>query len=261
MSHDDFLRFVQASVRRTLRRPNRIGGLVLTQVTKSKNPEPRIREPEMRHALAQEAEHQKNIFYGIEVPTKGSFRFTLVEGERKTSARHDFVVVNGRRHSSRRMNLLELKKDQPDTTGHGEDKDCPKVRKDFQKLIVEPAGDGKAMLHIFHAAKKKTVAAVLTKYNLAICQALRRCLPLVEGHDVPDPFVDDRWFTLFIFVVRRRRKEPGNQPVLYYRHFEHFGAALRQANSGAVLFKEGELQVLSLDEPPPAQAEESREAT
>jgi len=248
---------MQGAVRRALKRPNRIGRLVLTQVTKSKNPEPRIREPEMRHALAQEAERQKTIFYGIEVPTKGGFRFTLTEGQRKTAARHDFVVVDGRTHSSRRMNLLELKKDQPDTSGQGEDKDCPKVRKDFQKLIVEPAGDGKAMLHILHGAKKKTVPAVLKKYNLAVRQAIRRCLPLVGEHDVPDPFADDRWFTLFIFVVRRRGKEHGNRPVLYCLHFEHFGDALRRAHSGEELFKEDGLRVLSLDDPPPAGAEDT----
>ena len=132
------------------RRPNRIGRLVLTQATKSKKPEPKIREPEMLHAMAQEAERRKTIFYGIEAPTKGSFRFTLAPGERRTTARHDFVVLNGRRRSSERMNLLELKKDQPDTIGPDDNKDCPKVRKDFQELIVELAGDGKAMLHILH---------------------------------------------------------------------------------------------------------------
>jgi hypothetical protein len=250
MEHRELLSFVRSAVQRALRRPNRIGRLVLTQVTKSKKPEPKIREPEMRHALAQEAERQKRVFYGIEAPTKGSFRFTPAAGERKTAARHDFVVLNGRRHSSVPMNLLELKKDQPGTAGPENDKDCPKVRKDFQKLIAEPAGDGKAMIHILHGANKATVAAVLKKYNFAVRQALRRCLPSVEEHHIRHPFEDNRWFTLFIFVVRRRGKAHVNRPALYYQHFDHFGTALRRADAGEDLFKEDELQSIPLEDPP-----------
>jgi len=35
-------------------------------------------EPQMRHALAQEAEARKDVRYGIEVPTRQTYRFTTV---------------------------------------------------------------------------------------------------------------------------------------------------------------------------------------
>ena len=47
-----------------------LGGLVLTQTL---NRTPKIREPEMRHALAQEAEIWNNILYGIEAPTREKY--------------------------------------------------------------------------------------------------------------------------------------------------------------------------------------------
>lgn len=43
------------------------------------------------------------------------------------------------------------------------------------------------MLHILHGAKKRTLAAVLRKYNLAVRQALQRCLPLVGEHGITGP--------------------------------------------------------------------------
>lgn len=58
-----------------------------------------------------------------------------------------------------------------------------------------------------------------------------------------------RWFTLFLFVVRRRGNEHGNRPTLYYRQFDHFGAALRRANAGEHLFREDELTSHPLEDP------------
>jgi len=54
----------------------RIGGLALTQSLADRSPQ--IREPEMRHALAQEAEARKDVRSGIEVPARQTYRFTTV---------------------------------------------------------------------------------------------------------------------------------------------------------------------------------------
>ena len=111
MNAEEFRVFVTAASIRAVWIPGRIGRLVLTRITD--NGETILREPEMRHALAQEAESQANIFYGVEVPTRAVYRFTTAPGEQETKARHDFVVMADSRHDAERLNLLELKRDQP----------------------------------------------------------------------------------------------------------------------------------------------------
>ena len=60
--------FVAEAAKRAVAVEGRIGTLVLTQT--ADNLEPNIREPEMRHALAQVAETRPApLYYGIEVPT------------------------------------------------------------------------------------------------------------------------------------------------------------------------------------------------
>ena len=76
MDAGQFKNFVKAAVIREVSGSGRIGGLALTQSLSDRSP--RIREPEMRHALAQEAEARKDVRYGIEVQTRQSYRFTTV---------------------------------------------------------------------------------------------------------------------------------------------------------------------------------------
>lgn len=241
MDAEEFRAFIRASVIRAVRTEGHIGRLVLTRTTD--NLEPKIREPEMRHAIAQEAESRgENIHYGIEVPTQEAYRFTLAPGVKEVSARHDVVLLSDARHDAARLNLVELKKDQPALSGTGDDIDCPAIRKDVQKLILEAAVHGKSMLHILHAANAATVPSVLRKYNAAVWQGLRLSSPVAARLGLPDPYNDDAWFTLFILVIRQRGREGRNRPILYYQHAERFGSALRRVAEGEPLFVMDRLQ-------------------
>jgi hypothetical protein len=128
----DFVSFVAAAARRAVASDGRIGHLVLTQ---TRNLEPKLREPEMRHALAQVAE-ERSIYYGIEVPTTQGYRFTRKPGDRKTSARHDVVLLADAHHDADRSIPLELKRTQPRIDVNDYGADCRPIRKDFQKLLL-----------------------------------------------------------------------------------------------------------------------------
>ena len=230
-----FYAYVRAAAVRAVRAEGRISRLVLTRTTE--NLEPKIREPEMRHALAQEAESRsEDVFYGIEVPTRERYRFTTAPGEQKVSARHDLVILSEARVDADRLNLVELKKDQPALKGTGDDIDCPAIRKDIVKLILEKAEHGKSMIHICHAADSGTIRAVLHKYNAAVWQGLRMSRPTAARLGLPDPFEDTAWFTLFILVVRLRGAQGRNRPYLYRQHVDLYGEALQKVHGGEVLF-------------------------
>jgi hypothetical protein len=243
----DFVSFVAAAARRAV--GHTVGRLVLTRTRKG---EPVLREPEMRHALAQEAEaRHEPLHYGIEVPTKEVYRFTLEPGDGEVSARHDFVVLAEARHDAARMNLVELKREQPEVTRGAAGTDCPKIRKDLQKLLLEPALDGKCMLHLFHAAKSGTIPSVLTKYNAAMPQAIRRAREAIRRareattrDPLPDLAADRSWFSLFILVVRQRGD--GNRPALYHHGVTSFGAWLTRIEAGEVGFSRELLQEVDL---------------
>jgi hypothetical protein len=240
-----FHAFVSAAAARALCGHGKIGRLVLTQTTK--NLEPRIREPEMRHALAQEAQSRpEDVFYGIEVPTRKKYRFTTAPGEQEVSARHDFVILSEARFDADRLNLLELKRDQPPLPGVGDDIDCPAIRKDIIKLILEKAGHGKSMLHICHAADCGTIPGVLRRYNAALRQALRISRQIFAPRGLPDPFQDPAWFTLFVLVARVRGAERRNGACLYRAHLDSYGEALRRVHGGEVLFDLQEIESVPL---------------
>lgn len=232
---------------RAVSTPGRIGRLALTQTYA--NFQPKIREPEMRHAMAQEAELRKDIAYGIEVPTREKFRFTSDPGEGRVSARHDFVVMQDPRHDAPRLNLVELKEGQPAVTVVGGGSDCRPTRKDFQKLILEVAEEGKSIVHILQAANRGSIPEVLGKYNIGLWQATRLSLEQAGLLLVRDPLADPVWFTLFILVVRLRHE--AKRPFLYHQHLDDFGETLRRAENGEPLFREGCLVRLSLDEAAP----------
>lgn len=252
MDATEFHAFVSASAVRAVRTEGRISRLVVTQ--KTENLEPKIREPEMRHAMAQEAESRpEEVLYGIEVPTREKYRFTTAPGEQVVSARHDFVILPEGRFDADRLNVVELKKDQPALEGTGDDIDCPAIRKDIMKLILEKAEHGKSMIHICHAANSGTIPAVLHKYNAALWQGLRMSRPIAARLGLLDPFEDPTWFTLFVLVVHRRGVQGRNQPYLYRQHVNSFGVALQRVNRGDALFNPDVLmgEPLIRDEAPP----------
>lgn len=234
MDREAFDGFVRAAARRAVQDDGKISRLVLTQA--SENLEPKIREPEMRHALAQVAESRPDIFYGIEAPTREGYRFTSAPGEKMVSARHDLVILSEASLNANRMNLVELKEGQPALEGTGENMDCPMVSKDILKLILERAEHGKSMIHICHAANSGTIPALLRKYNVAVKKALRKSLQMADPLGLPCPFQDSAWFTLFVLVLRQRGQEGHNRPYLYRQHIASYGQALGQVQQGQVLF-------------------------
>jgi hypothetical protein len=238
-----FRDFVKGSAFRTVRGNGRIGGLVLTQTV---NRAPKIREPEMRHALAQEAEARNNVLYGIEVPTRQRYRFTTVPGNGTVAARHDFVVMKEPCPAAARLNLMELKEGQRGGPVLAADADCLPIRKDFQKLMLEVAEQGKSIMHILQAVDADTISSLLGKYNIAVRRAVS--LPREQARllSIPDPLLDSVWFTLFILVVHHRKES--DRPFLYHQHLENFGAALQQAEKAEPLFREQCLVREPLDE-------------
>jgi hypothetical protein len=217
MNQQEFAEFVKAASRRAINKNGQfgqIGQLVLTQ--KALREEPEIREPEMRHALAQEAESQK-LWYGIEVPTKEKYRFVDMPGERKVAARHDFVILEQARPDANRSILLELKRGQPAMEIRDRQWHCPAITKDFQKLLLEQATDGKGILHILHAANAGTLEAVLQKYRAALTRALE--LPNIQQPSC--------WFILFILVVYQRGQQRQIAPVLRHLGLDNFGPELQ----------------------------------
>ena len=245
MNREDFREFVRDASMRAVEEPNSISHLVLTQT--NEKGEPKIREPEMRHALAQEAEARTTVHYGIEVPTKEGYRFTLARGDKETSARHDFVVMAADWYHAPRENLVELKKDQPAKATGSPQLDYPAVRKDFQKLLLETATHGKSMLHILHASKKNSIPRVLAKYNVALREALTRSVAAAAAHNLPSPLADPSWFSLFLLVVWRRGKTHGDRPILFYQDLAPFGAALQEVQNGQTLFRENLLTALDIE--------------
>jgi hypothetical protein len=121
-----------------------------------------------------------------------------------------------------------------------------KIRKDFEKLLLEGAVDGKSMLHICHAADNGTIPALLPKYNAAIRQAIRLARPAAERLDLRDPLLDPCWFEFFVLVVRQRGEAGGNRPALYHQAVRPFREGLSAVEAGEALFRQELLQELSL---------------
>ena len=167
--------------------PGRIGNLVLSV---NKRNESLIREPEMVYAFGRvlDGDGRRD---GIEVPTVGLYRFTPRQGRKTIRARHDLVLFDG----GERDVLVEFKKGQPGG------KASPAIGKDFQKLLREEVKSGKAMFHICHAAKQKTVPALIGKYNRALAAARAA----VAGHDLTHN--ERNWFALYILVLIDRRQK------------------------------------------------------
>ena len=94
---------------------------------------------------------------------------------------------------------------------------CPAITKDFQKLLLEQATDGKGILHILHAANAGTLEAVLQKYRAALTRALE--LPNIQQPSC--------WFILFILVVYQRGQQRQIAPVLRHLGLDNFGPELQ----------------------------------
>jgi hypothetical protein len=143
-----------------------------------------------------------------------------------------------------RSNLIELKREQPELEVNEHGADCPKIRKDFEKLLLEVAADGKCMLHLCHAAHRGTIPALRKKYNAALAQALRRAQQTAAHLGLRNPTQDPCWFDLMILVIHQRGPAGGNRPILYRQAVQPFGAGLTRVEAGESLFREEDFTVV-----------------
>lgn len=212
MTEAEFLEFTRSAALRATSNIGRIGHLVCTQA--NAKGEPTLREPEIRSAFQQEAE-ERGLYYGIEVPTNYTYRFTNKEGEKRRRALVDFAL-----HGSdlERVNwdvLLEFKQGQPSVVRSGENAapDYPTIRKDLHKLWGEPANYGRCMFHICRAADAGTLTAIKAKYNAVTHNSMNLASATMRAHSGPAAQGDnghDRWFLLLILVLRQRDEQSGS---------------------------------------------------
>lgn len=216
MNYEEFCQFALEAARRSIIESDRIGHLLLTQHRLSF---PKVREPEMRHAFAQEAE-SKSVLYGIEVPTIETYRFIVEPGDNEVSARHDFVIFRDANIIQSREILIEFKEGSSSGVRNslGHVIDCRQVRKDFEKLFCEPALEGYCIFHLLHSANRTSLPALMMKYTAAICAARARVLDRAR---LPLPPV--RWFVLFVLVRHMRGRQNRNCARLFRFHLPQFG--------------------------------------
>jgi hypothetical protein len=192
-----------------------IGYLVLTQKHRGT---PRIREPEMRHALAQVAE-ARGLHYGIEVPTEKKYRFTSAPGGRLTRGRHDLVFLAGPSPGAERRVLVELKEGRL-----AEGSANKAITKDFVKLLREPAVDGKSFLHILPVASPAALRDLRSAYGAAYREALGNVRVVYRDCEPAD---DEKWFSLFVLVPRVPGAAGGGGSELHVATLERFGDAVQ----------------------------------
>jgi hypothetical protein len=190
MKREDFLSFATAAARRATADAGSIGGLYLTSHYRRKDCY-RIREPEMRHAFAQEAE-SIGFLYGIEVPTNNRYRFAMGPGNGRR-ARYDLVFYPDRDAMATRRAIVELKAGQP-----GNKNVCPAICKDFVKLLSEPIGEGRAFFHLLMGSRRNSLGELMGRYTAALRGA----------QAVANEAIGASWFELLVLVqgdVSRKR--------------------------------------------------------
>ena len=106
MTEAEFIELARATALRATSNIGQIGHLVCTQANGKQ--EPTLREPEMRSSFQQEAE-ERGLFYGIEVPTKYTYRFVDTEGQRRRRALVDFALLGAGAAAADRDVLVEFK--------------------------------------------------------------------------------------------------------------------------------------------------------
>jgi hypothetical protein len=232
MDQRTFRDFVVAAARAATEASGQIGHLVLTQTYGPKE-KPKIREPEMRHALAQCAECS-GYYYGVEVPTNIKHRFKNTRGPRRVSGRHDFAVFSGGDLTLAASVLVELKAGQPTRRdASSKDEDCPAIVKDFVKLFCETAG-GKSFVHVLPSTGSGTLSTLEKKYRHS---CLRAVDVVAERFPEFERKKDDTaWFSEFVLVgPGRRGSGAGELHLKEWAGIWQFIEAMRQGEDGAWL--------------------------
>jgi hypothetical protein len=219
MTQAEFLDFAEAAWLRAVATPGFIGFLRLTKYYREDAGELKIREPELCQAFIDEAK-ERRLYYGLEVPTEDTYRFTPAPGDGKRKALHDFVLFGPDRDNVYPRVRTELKEGPPSVRRDfaGIVDDVPQLTKDLRKLLQEPSLDGRAIVHVLQAADENgTIPSLLEKYRVALRRALetlQRDSPAAHQH------VAATWFTILILAVRRRGQQHQNRPGLWALHVD-----------------------------------------
>ena len=217
MTAEEFLVFVRKTAHRATEHDGRVGNLVCTRTAQTvSRAEPKLREPELRVAMQQEAE-TCGQFYGIEVPTRYTYRFTGI-GEIGRRALTDFALLESSNPTAHRTVLVEFKAGQQRATDREGIDDYRKITKDLHKLLAEPAMYGCCMLHVCHAADDSTIEALKTTYTSAMKTARPLADATIQNNELVlrDHIVGGTpWFLLLVLVVHQRGKaHAGEGPCL-----------------------------------------------
>jgi hypothetical protein len=189
-----------------------IGYLRLTQFYRESACEHKIREPEMRQALIQEAE-ARCFPYSVEMPTDQAYRFTPLPGDGRRRGLHDFALVPEDERQRRPLVRVEFKEGPLSARRDeaGRPTDVPALSKDLRKLLLEESTDGRAVLHVLQAANGKTLSALLQKYEVAL-----RTAQATLAREYPEEAVNRAtWFSVLFLIVRHRGRIGGNRPALW----------------------------------------------
>ena len=149
------------------------GYLMYRRITKPKNRNWDIREPEVTFVLGQMLT-EKRLHFGLEVTTQNRYQFS---GGYQTTALTDLVIYND---EEKHINI-ELKDGQPS---------LEPIRKDIEKLKTE-SSEGSAFFHILQDENSRTMPTLLKKYSDAF-------------EKTKDFRNNTGWFVLFIYIKEKK---------------------------------------------------------
>lgn len=182
MNRDELIKIFKEVSKQLCIEDDRCEYLNYTQIRNNRHV---IREPEATHVLSMVLS-RKNIYFGLEVPTKELYQFT---GNSPTTASID-LSIEPSEDQPNGVNV-ELKADQPVVK---------QVQKDFEKLLREQSL-GSAFFHILKNSDSGTLPTLLNKYE----EAYRNVMGLTNKIS--------KWFVFFILVKEKQFLIIHREPV------------------------------------------------
>jgi len=188
VDHSDFLTLAAHVSNRCLTPGNEIGNLVLTN-----GPEGQLREPQLRHLWANEAD-KKNIKYSFESPTSQKYSFSGTQ-EKAVSGRHDLVLYLS--EPPRQQVLIELKHALSAKT----------IKQDLVKLLRETTQDDVVGCAVMFVAESTKVG--LERLSTRLPEVIRKAWndPHLTDQDREALLTNKKWFEMLIVVREGQNRE------------------------------------------------------
>lgn len=124
----------------------------------------RISEQELRFLFVKKLlDSQSDYYYSVETPTQEKYQFT---GVRKfISGNIDLCLYKREGQEYRRCHLLEFKNKNGTEKG---------IKKDFEKLLTEPAARENYFIHLIEKADSGTYKSLLEKYHSCVQTVIKK---------------------------------------------------------------------------------------